>query len=298
MPDKKTMKHRNRKVLSVILFSVISIYAAAQQFRVEGRVVDPSSGRPLSQAYVLLGPAPDSISYSTTSGPDGSFLFPAVRAGAYVLQVSHLTYRPFMTKIRVGNENLNLGDIQVYPDSLFIDEVAVKSRQPLAEQKGDTTEYNAMAYKTTRDATAENLVEKVPGVVIREGKVEAHGEEVREVLVDGKPFFDKDPMAALKNLPAEVIDKIQVFDKQSEQAEFTGFDDGETRKVMNLITRVGMRNGTFGKGYAGYGDQNRYMAGGNINRFKNDLRLSVVGQTNNVNRQNFSSEDLLGVMAS
>jgi hypothetical protein len=150
----------------------------------------------------------------------------------------------------------------------------------------------------TRDATAEDLAQKLPGVVIENGKVEAHGEEVKEVMVDGRPFFDRDPMAALRNLPAEVIDKIQVFDKQSEQAAFTGFEDGNTRKVMNIITRPGMHNGTFGRVYGGYGTDNRYMAGGNINLFKDARRISVVGQSNNINRQNISSEDLLGVMSS
>jgi hypothetical protein len=194
--------------------------------------------------------------------------------------------------------DLDLGTLMLTEDTVAIGEVRVEGRIPQAEQVGDTTQYNAAAFKVTRDASAEQLVQKLPGVVVENGKVQAQGEDVKEVMVDGRPFFDRDPMAALRNLPAEVIDKIQVFDKQSEQAEFTGFEDGNTRKVMNIITRPGMHNGTFGRFYAGYGTDNRYMAGGNVNFFRDARRISLVGQTNNINRQNFSSEDLLGVMSS
>ncbi|MBZ0199730.1 MAG: outer membrane beta-barrel family protein, partial [Ignavibacteriaceae bacterium] len=144
---------------------------------------------------------------------------------------------------------------------------------------------------------AEDLVKKMPGVVVQDGKVQVQGEEVKKVLVDGREFFGDDPNAVLKNLPAEVIEKIQVFDEQSEQSRFTGFDDGNTTKTLNIITRLRFRDGTFGKLSGGYGNEEKYYSGGNINYFNEDTRLSLLGQLNNINEQNFSSEDLLGVMS-
>ena len=127
----------------------------------------------------------------------------------------------------------------------------------------------------------------MPTVEIENGSVQAQGEDVRRVLVDGKPFFGNDPTAALKNLPAEVIDKIQIFDQQSDQAQFTGFDDGNESKTINIITKPNMRNGQFGKIFGGYGYKDKYTTGGNVNIFKGDQRISLIGQSNNINIQNF-----------
>ncbi|HRD38097.1 MAG TPA: hypothetical protein PLC65_05660, partial [Bacteroidia bacterium] len=116
----------------------------------------------------------------------------------------------------------------------------------MATQNGDTTSYNSKAFKTNKDANAEDLITKMPGVTVVDGKVQAQGEDVKQVLVDGKPFFGDDPNSVLKNLPAEVIEKVQVFDKRSDQAQFTGFDDGNTSKTINIVTKAQFRNGVFG----------------------------------------------------
>ena len=286
-----------KKYFLLVFLLLPGIFPVGAQYSVTGRVMDKTAGKPLSDAHIILGHTSDTLKYAVVSTGDGTFFFSRVHQGKYLLQVIYLGYKTYQQPLTVEHDT-HLGDILLEMDSLHIGEVTVTGQIPMAEQIGDTTQYNAMAYKTTQDASAENLVEKMPGIVIEDGKVQAHGEDVKEVLVDGRPFFDRDPMAALRNLPAEVIEKIQIYDKQSEQAEFTGFEDGNTRKVMNIITRVGMRNGTFGRIYAGYGTDNRYMAGGNINKFNKARRISVVGQSNNLNRQNFSSEDLLGVMSS
>src|SRR5690606_558610 len=132
------------------------------------------------------------------------------------------------------------GRLALAEDDVLLGEVEVVEKAPAAVQKGDTTEFNARAFKTNPDANAEDLVTKMPGVVMQDGKVQAQGEEVTQVLVDGKPFFGDDPTAALRTLPAEVIDKIQVFDKQSDKAQFTGFDDGNEAKTINIVTRPNM----------------------------------------------------------
>ncbi|HNA16385.1 MAG TPA: outer membrane beta-barrel protein, partial [Ferruginibacter sp.] len=178
-------------------------------------------------------------------------------------------------------------------------EVSVKAKKPVVQQKGDTLEFNASELKVNPDANAEDMIKKLPGVTIdKDGNVTSGGDQIRKVTVDGRDFFGDDATAALRNLPASVIDKIQVFDKLSDQAQFTGFDDGNSIKSINIVTKQGMRNGQFGRVYAGAGTQGTYNAGGNVSLFKNNLRLTFVGLTNNVNQQNFASQDLLGVTSS
>src|SRR5690606_12456150 len=138
-------------------------------------------------------------------------------------------------------------------------------------------------------------VEKMPGVVVQDGQVQAQGEQVQRVTVDGKEFFGNDPTVALRNVPADLIQSIEVFDRQSDQAQFTGFNDGNTQKTINIVTRTGMSNGQFGKVYGGYGADERYITGGNINMFDGDRRISLIGLANNVNQQNFAFEDLMGM---
>ena len=138
----------------------------------------------------------------------------------------------------------------------------------------------------------------MPGIYRNNGRLQVQGENVGKVLVDGKEFFGNDPNAALKNLPAEVISKIQVFDQASDQSQFTGFDDGNTVKTINIITKDGIGNAQFGKLYAGYGTDEKYQIGGNTSFFDGDRRISIIGQSNNINIQNFAAEDLLGVVGS
>ncbi|HEV7381044.1 MAG TPA: outer membrane beta-barrel protein, partial [Dyadobacter sp.] len=137
-----------------------------------------------------------------------------------------------------------------------------------------------------------------PGITVTNGTVTAHGETVNRVLVDGKPFFGEDAALTLKSLPAEIVDKIEIFDKLSDQAQFTGYDDGNAQKTINIVTKADRKVGQFGKLFAGYGLDNRYQAGGNLSYFKGNQRISLIGLSNNINNQNFSSQDLLGVTSS
>ena len=188
---------------------------------------------------------------STISDTNGNFQLEGISKGGYALIISFLGYQNYKTEITITNQNVDLGVVILIEGATNLTEVEVTEKIPMATQLGDTTQYNADAFKTLKDASAEELVEKMPGVVIQNGKIQAQGEDVKEVLVDGRPFFGNDPNAALKNLPAEVIDKIQIFDKQSDQAQFSGFDDGETSKTINIITKTDMRIGQFGKYMSG-----------------------------------------------
>ena len=188
----------------------------------------------------------------------------------------------------------NIGTISLKPTATSLGGVEIKGTAERAEQKGDTTQYNAAAFKVTQDATTEDLVKKMPGITIENGTVKAHGEDVKRVLVDGKQFFGEDASVTLKNLPAEVVDKIQVFDKLSDQAAWSGFDDGSGQKTINIVTRNAKSSGQFGKFSAGYGTDDKYLLGANVNFFNGQRKITLLGMSNNVNQQNFSADDVVG----
>jgi outer membrane receptor protein involved in Fe transport len=234
----------------------------------------------------------------TTSDVDGLFTLENISPSNYILKILNLGYKPVFKSLQITTQAIDLGTISLKPNSTNLKEVTVEAQMALATQNGDTTSFNSKAFKVNRDATAEDLVGKMPGVTVVDGKVQAQGEEVKKVLVDGKPFFGDDANAVLKNIPAEIIDKVQVFDKKSDQSQFTGFDDGNNTKTINIVTKAQFKNGVFGKVYGGYGYEDKYKAGANVNIFKGNRRLTVLAQSNNINEQNFSSEDLVGVSSS
>ncbi len=291
-----------KKLLYFFAFFLLSGSVVAQSYSISGIVKDQKSEEALIGAHVALSGEQGAEEKSTVTNERGLFKLDDVRPGNYQLTITYLGYLPVEQAIEVTNSNIRLR-IEPITAATDLEQVEVKEKAPLATQLGDTTQYNANAYKTNPDATAEDLIKKMPGVVVQNGKVQAQGEDVKEVLVDGKRFFGNDPTAALRNLPANVIQAIQVFDQSSEQAQFSGVEDGETTKTINIVTKPNMRAGQFGKLYAGLGyedqgEASRYKAGGNTNIFNGDQRISIIGQSNNINQQNFASEDLLGVVGS
>lgn len=279
----------------IVLFSSSGYCVIAQPFLVTGKVADAKDNSPLTRAVVqVISVADTNQKTGAAADIDGNFSIPGIQAGNYTLQVNFLGYITVRRSISVIDANVDAGVIALQNVAKELKAVNVQGAQIRAEQKEDTSQFKADAYKTNPDATAEDLVGKMPGITSDGTGVKVNGETVQQVLVDGKPFFGSDPSVALKNLPAEVIDKIQVFDKLSDQSLFTGFDDGNTQKTMNIITKRNKSEGYFGKVYAGYGTNERYLAGGNLNIFNGDRRISILGLFNNVNQQNFSSEDILG----
>ena len=280
---------------SLLLMLCLWSFALHAQVSIQGKVIDQKENYEMTGATVQLIRLPDSTRTGAATDEQGRFRLANVAAGAYVLQISFLGYTPDIRKLQVANQDINIGIIGLSEGGTTLKEVNIVSKLPLATQQGDTTQFNADAFKVNKDANAEDLITKMPGVQLQDGKVQAQGEEVQRVLVNGKPFFGNDPNAVLKNIPAEMIDKIQVFDQQSEQSQLTGFDDGNTTKTINIIVRPEFTNGVFGRVYGGYGTDERYKVGGNVNFFKGDRRISIIAQSNNVNEQNFASEDLVGV---
>ncbi len=287
--------YRSYYLLLVLFF--VSV-AAQAQFVVKGSLRDAGSKQPLVGVNVVAHPAYDStLVKGTTTDLAGKFELQLSRPGPYVLRLSYIGYVTRVERVRVPREGgpVVLGPFDLQEDVKVLGEVQIEGVQQRVEQRGDTTEIRADAYKVNPDADAEQLIRKMPGVTVENGQIQAQGEQVQRVLLDGQEFFGDDAMMALRNLPAEVIDKVQLIDQQSEQAQFTGFKDGETEKTLNIITKSGLDNSQFGKLYAGYGTNNRYMSGGNINFFSGSKRISIVGMANNINQQNFSSQDLGGL---
>ncbi len=283
----------------IFLFFSFQFVLQAQPLRVKviGKIFDAESKIPLPGVYISINNnnnASDVIKLA--SNQNGSFSVAGLNPGSnYTLYTSILGYNTLALPIYTQQEDMDLGNIYLTVKSQSISEVIVKADMPSAVQKGDTIEVNASAFKTMPNASAEELVTKMPGIIVENGTIKAQGEEVKKVMVDGKDFFGEDPALALKNLPAEVVDKIQVFDKLSEQAQFTGFDDGNSIKTINIITKPSKQKGEFGKLYAGTDFQSKYIAGGNLNLFQHKRRISILGLLNNINQQNFTQQDLQGI---
>ena len=289
------------RLISIFLIcTLFAAFAHGQSITLKGKLSDKADKSSLSAATIKLTLQKDSNNTRMViTDKSGNFAFNNLEAGAYTLFITHSGYEKIQQKVNIQASNNTAIPFSLSKLPTDLTGVTIVSKAAPVRMKVDTTEFSASQFKVNPDATAEDLIKKLPGIVIdKSGNVTTMGEQVKKVTVDGRDFFGDDATAALKNLPADVIDKIQVFDKLSDQAAFTGFDDGNSTKAINIVTKAGMRNGQFGRVYAGYGTDNRYAAGGNMSFFKKDRRISLVGLFNNVNQQNFSSEDLLGVTSS
>jgi uncharacterized membrane protein YgcG len=280
-------------VLILLLTSTTALFAQTNQLT--GKFADIKNGVLIGVPVILTSQQDTTQKHYTVTDTSGVFTFMNLNPQAYRIKATYLGFTDYDKIITISQPVQDLGTITLTEDAKTLKEVVIKGQIPPAQQKGDTLQLNAEAFKVTRDATTEDLIKKMPGITVENGTVKAQGEDVQQVLVDGKIFFGDDPSIALRNLPAEVVDKIEIFDRMSDQSQFTGFNDGQTSKTINIVTRGDRQNGTFGRVYAGYGTNKTYSAGGNVNLFNGARRFSIVGLTNNINQQNFSSQDLTGV---
>jgi hypothetical protein len=279
----------------VTFFLLSATFFASAQYTLTGKITDAQSDALPGATVAVLNANDSSIVTGTVTQADGAFKIEKLKPQLYLIKISYLGYTDNFKKQFV-NADLNLGNIALSDKAALLKNVEVVGEVLPAKLLGDTAQFNADAYKVNKDASAEDLVTKIPGVTIEDGKVKTQGEDLKRVIVDGKPFFGDDPSAVLKNIPAEMIDKIQMFDQKSDQAQFTGFDDGNNTKTMNIVTKTQFRNGVFGRVYGGYGTDERYKSGVTLNFFKEKRRLTFLFSSNNINEQNFAPEDLAGVM--
>ncbi|HEY3429763.1 MAG TPA: TonB-dependent receptor, partial [Cyclobacteriaceae bacterium] len=283
--------------LLVLLLVFVSVQIAwAQKSSIKGQVVDSLSNAMPSATVMLLNAKDSSLVNFGLSDAKGFFEIKNINKGSYDLKISFLGYAPFTKRIDAAGDSpvVEAGQLKLQPQAKQLDEMVIMGEKVPVRIKGDTIEFNAGSFKTKANANVEDLLKKLPGVEVDpDGTVRAQGEEVRRVLVDGKEFFGRDPKLATRNLPADAIEKVQVFDKKSDQAEFTGIDDGQREKTVNLELKEDKRNGMFGNATAGAGTEGRYQLKGNLNRFRKDQQLSFLGMANNINEQGFSMGEFM-----
>jgi hypothetical protein len=279
----------------VLLIPTVALAQSAPVTNLKGKFRDVTTNAAVTGVQVKLILFTDTTDvHRMTAADDGSFEFKGIGVHSYRLEASRLGYETLKQIVRVTKDTHDLGVLGLTPESINLPGVSVTESPAPAVIKGDTTEFRASAVKTQKDATAEDLVQKLPGVTMENGTVKAQGRDVQNVLVNGRPFFGSDPTAAMRNLPADVVDRVQLYDRGSDQSEFSGFDDGTAQTTMNFILRD--QKAKFGKVYAGYGDQDRYQAGGNASLVRGGTRYTLIGLSNNINQRNFSPQDLLGVL--
>ncbi len=296
-------------LIILILFMLPAVAFADQRGSVTAKVSDAELVTlPVAGAIVEFTPTanPANKLYYSTDGA-GVVSVPSLQYGDYTISVSFLGYETAVIPFKLDCADLLLPEVRLKTASVQMEAVVKTTKALRASQKGDTLNYNASSFKVAADADVEGLLEKMPGIAIEDGTVTAQGEEIKKIYVDGREFFGGDVATALKSLPAEVVSRIEVYDKLSDSAEQSGMDDGEGEKTINIVTHKHMRKGVFGKVFAGggyepnpyddYGDlkSGKYMFGGSLNMFHNTSRISVIGLSNNLNQQNFSFEDIMGV---
>lgn len=290
-----------KKIGHIIILFFLSITCLTGQTssttNIVGKIVDNDTKKPILDATIrILNQTDSTLVVGTTSNSEGLFSI-YVNRGSYIAQISFVGYKDDFRNFKITPDNpiIRMDTITLHEDNLLLDEAVITAKAPEIVVRGDTLEYSADTYKVTETAVVEDLLKKMSGVEIDEdGRIKVNGKEIRKILVDGKEFFSDDPKIASKNLPAKMVDKLQVLDKKSEEEEMTGFDDGNEEMVINLTVKPNMRQGAFGNAFIGYGNKDRYEANALLNYMRSRDQLSVMGGLNNTNNAGFS--DLASAM--
>ncbi len=273
--------------------------ASAQRFDVTGVVVD-TAGTGLPHATVVALTRPDSmLTKFSTSGPNGQFTLRRLVPGEYIVQITYVGFNTLRQDFAVADQDVDVGMLTLFEQTTELEEVMVSADHVPFVVKRDTLEYNANAFTTRPGDVVEDLLRRLPGIEVQsDGSIKAQGEDVENVLVDGKEFFAETPTVATKNLPAQAVDKVQVYDKPSDQAEFTGIPDGEEEKTIDLLLKEDAKRGVIGNVSGGLGGEqspiSRYETNVSLNRFSPAVQLSLFGNANNVGRGGYGTVDLIG----
>lgn len=285
------------KALLIFLFLSLALGGYAQKFTLRGQATDTVRSA-MPSATVMLLQAKDSalVSFGSTDR-QGMFELKNVNRGDYQLKITFVGYLPVVKRLSAADFTtpvLELGRMEMEPVSRELEALVIKGEKAPVTVKRDTIEFNAGSFKTRQNANVEDLLKKMPGMEVEtDGSIRAQGEQVQRVTVDGREFFGRDPKLATRNLPADAIDKVQVFDRKSDQAVFTGIDDGQREKTINLELKEEKRNGAFGNLMGGAGTDDRFQAKASVNKFAKGEQLSFLGMGNNVNEQGFSMDDYM-----
>ena len=266
---------------------------------IKGQLMDTAGKQPIADATISVLNAKDSsVTTFTLSNKLGVFEVKGLQEGNYRLLITHRGFETLKKTVSVtaATKAIELGSLVLQKDYKTLGEVVVSSESPI-QVKNDTVQFNTSGFKTQPNATAEDLLKKLPGMEVdKEGNVKSQGEQVQKVYVDGKEFFGNDPKLATKNITADMIESVQVFDDMSDQAKFTKIDDGSRSKTLNIKLKKDRNKGYFGKALAGYGDQGRYEGNLSLNKFNGNQRISLLMNGNNINKQGFSFSDIISSM--
>ncbi len=277
---------------------MITVLSYGQTGSITGTLNDPLN-QPLDGATAVLVNQSDSLMVGfALTDPKGRFLVDDIAYGQYILQISYLGYTDIEQMVEITSKDRQQIDLITMEESdINLDEILVEGEYVPIRMRNDTIEYNAAAFKVSPNSDVEELLKKMPGIeVAKDGSIKANGEQVTKVLVEGKEFFGSDPTIATRNLPADAVDKVQVFDKKSDMEEFTGIDDGQDAVTINLALKDDKKKGFFGNGKLGHGTEDSWEGKFNINSFGKTSQLSAIGAANNINEQAFSFDDYIDLM--
>jgi hypothetical protein len=273
-----------KAILTVCAFLLFSFSSIAESFTIAGKVKD-NSNKGVPFASIALSEVSDtSVVQFAVSKENGDYTLRGVKEGDYLLVVASVGYDVVHKKISVTGDNPNF-DVELTSSLISIEEVMVVASKIPILLNGDTVVYNSSSFKTQANANVEDLIKKMPGIQVnKDGTINVEGEQVTKVMVNGKEFFGGNVEAATKNLDASLVDKVEVIDKKTDDDEFTGEDDNQKEKVINLVLKEEHTHGYFGTVRGGYGTEALYNGHGNINFFKDETQLSIIGGMNNINQ--------------
>lgn len=281
-----------RKILFVWASLLISGILQAQTTTIRGQIADTSEKKPLVNAVVaLLSPDSVLLQHARTDAK-GNFVLKASDGKPYLLLVSYPKFADFLDVVKPVGTEFDLGKINLIKKSVLLEEVIVSQKIGAIRMKGDTLEFRADSFAVRQGANVEELLKRLPGLQVNQkGEITAQGERVQKVLVDGEEFFSDDPAVVTQNLQADAIEKVQVFDKKSEQATFTGIDDGEKQKTINLTLKEDRKKGYFGKAKLSGGLPDYFENEAMINAFKGKRKLAAYGTMANTGKAGLSWQD-------
>lgn len=285
------------------IVSGVFVSEAQNTFTASGRLIDAETEEGVAGVVIEVSPAahPDSKRYYTTEY-GGHFRIPGLKPGTYNCTTQFLGYEPKDFEFKITYLPKDVGTLRMRQSAINIDVVVKEVVATRTQMLGDTLRYNADAFKVAADAEVEDLLKKMPGITIQNGRIEAHGEVVKQIYIDGSEFFGGNIQQALQSIPAQAVEHIEVYNRLSDAAQVTGVDDGEGGKVINIVTKGSLNRSQFGKMHVGLGvepnantrltDKFKYTGGGSVNVFRDDMRFTAMALVNNLNKQNFSDDGM------
>ncbi len=281
-----------RKLLFLFCSLLFAGAIYSQSITVKGQIADTSEKKPLSNAVVAILSKDSVLLKHTRTGADGSFTLTTTGEGPFIMLVTYPKFADFMDQLAPKEPVLDLGRINLIKKSVLLEEVIVSRKIGAIRMRGDTLEFKADSFAVREGANVEELLKKLPGLQVnKNGEITAQGEKVQKVLVDGEEFFSDDPAVVTQNLRADAIDNVQVFDKKSDQAAFTGIDDGEKTKTINLTLKEDRKKGLFGRAKIAGGIPGYFENEAMINLFKGKRKMAAYGTMSNTGKAGLNWED-------